>query len=201
MQIIWLNYQGNEVHPALLASLLRIVLPMSISTILPLGPVQVSYGRVQPKGVRVIYTYGNHPWLFREVETRCRMNCQDQQVGPQLRWQTVLVKTPAPSSLHCQGAALRCCMQLIYAASAPVTKVDVGGDWLPLCQVSITQAPLLPWSVATHQAFPAHFRRAAIALLLCHKRLECTDTSEGCACMHTCMHAPGGSTVFSFARC
>ena len=40
-----------------------------------------------------------------------------------------------------------------------------------LPEASITPPPLLPWSLATHAAFPARFRRAAIALLLCHKQL------------------------------
>ena len=58
------------------------------------GLVQVSYGRIQPNYVKVMGTYANHPWLFRDVGTHRRMNCMDHQVGSLLHLLSSFKGTP-----------------------------------------------------------------------------------------------------------
>ncbi len=43
----------------------------------------MSYGRLAPDATMDMHrTFRNHPWLFRDVATRKRMNWQRQQVLP-----------------------------------------------------------------------------------------------------------------------
>jgi hypothetical protein len=57
--------------------------------------------------------------------------------------------------------------QVVYAGQVPPTSTGVGQMRLAV----ITPPPLLPWSKRSHTVFPAGFRNAAAALLLCHNRL------------------------------
>ncbi|BDA50618.1 probable von Hippel-Lindau disease tumor suppressor at N-terminal half [Coccomyxa sp. Obi] len=52
VQLVWLNYDGNE----------------------------VAYDRISPYTICRLSTFKTHPWIFRDVKSRRRLNWNDQQV-------------------------------------------------------------------------------------------------------------------------
>ena len=89
VQILWLDYEGNEVRRTCIARPERSPAqsaqetcwgPLCISAETP-RPPQVSYGRLRPDAAKSVTTFANHPWIIREVATLRRMSCFGRQVA------------------------------------------------------------------------------------------------------------------------